>query len=85
MDVWQIGVCTECHSDQPAKYMEKTAFAQPPCKFCGGVVSVIAVPDDDDITAARRENAIIKADSQRGIYSKPADSDGEEHGGYELH
>lgn len=39
-----IGVCSECKSDQPDSYMERSPFAQAghsvPCKFCGGVVII---------------------------------------------
>lgn len=48
-----IGVCSECHSDQPMSYMEKSPFAQegkdPPCKFCGGVVVVTYREERDEV------------------------------------
>lgn len=65
-DVFYIGVCTECHSDQPASYMEKTQFAQPPCKFCGGVVSIIRYTSEED-----RNRYLERQDTQRGIYKPP--------------
>jgi len=39
-----IGVCSECNSDQPERYMYNSPFAQEgkpvPCKYCGGVVII---------------------------------------------
>jgi hypothetical protein len=39
-----IGLCTDCGSDQPERYMYSSPFSQqgnsPPCKYCGGVVVV---------------------------------------------
>jgi len=39
-----IGVCSECKSDQPDRYMFNSPFAQEgksvPCKYCGGVVII---------------------------------------------
>jgi len=61
-----IGVCTECHSDQPGKYMENSPFEQPPCKMCGGVT--IVVPADKP---AARKAALDRADTSRGIYRAP--------------
>lgn len=35
-----VGICVECHSDQPEEYMKKSPFLGArngvPCKFCGG-------------------------------------------------
>ena len=55
-----IGVCTECHSDQPGKYMENSPFDEPPCKMCGGVVMIIPA-------RANRDQALATKDQERGI------------------
>lgn len=58
-----IGVCSECHSDQPDEYMYRSPFAQEgksvPCKYCGGVV-VITYRET-------REDALDQSDRSRGI------------------
>jgi hypothetical protein len=58
-----IGVCSECKSDQPDSYMEKSPFAQAgspvPCKFCGGVV-IIAYRE-------QRDQVLKGSDRSRGI------------------
>jgi hypothetical protein len=58
-----IGVCTECRSEQPMKYMENSPFTQQgasaPCKFCGGVTTITARKDVDDVLA--------QVNRQRGI------------------
>lgn len=58
-----IGVCTECQSDQPNAYMERSPFAQDgksvPCKYCGGVV-VITYRET-------REESIDQSNRSRGI------------------
>jgi NAD-dependent SIR2 family protein deacetylase len=75
MDLYAIGVCIECGNQQPAKYMEKTKFQQPSCRFCGGVVKEVAVPDDDEEAARRVKHAVEQANSKRGIYNKPSEDD----------
>lgn len=58
-----IGVCSECKSDQPMKYMESNLFAQNgtavPCKYCGGIV-VITYRET-------RDNSLKQADRERGL------------------
>lgn len=58
-----IGVCSECKSDQPMKYMENSPFAQAgkpvPCKFCGGVVIITY--------RETRDSALDGSDNSRGI------------------
>lgn len=58
-----IGVCSECHSDQPLEYMMRSPFAQNgqnvPCKYCGGVV-VITYRET-------RDTALNQSDRSRGI------------------
>lgn len=58
-----IGVCSECHSDQPERYMYNSPFAQEgkpvPCRYCGGVVI---------ITYRETRNSALKdSDGGRGI------------------
>jgi hypothetical protein len=58
-----IGVCSECHSDQPEGYMYRSPFAQNgtnvPCKYCGGVVVITYRESRDD--------ALNQSDRNRGI------------------
>jgi len=58
-----IGVCSECHSDQPERYMYNSPFAQEgkpvPCKYCGGVVIITY--------RETRDSALRDSDSGRGI------------------
>lgn len=58
-----IGVCSECHSDQPEAYMFRSPFAQEgknvPCKYCGGVV-VITYRET-------RDSAINQSNKSRGL------------------
>lgn len=58
-----IGVCSECKSDQPEKYMYNSPFAQEgkavPCKFCGGVVIITY--------RQTRNRALDGSDKSRGI------------------
>lgn len=58
-----IGVCSECKSDQPEKYMVNSPFAQEgkpvPCKFCGGVVIITY--------REIRNRALDDSDKGRGI------------------
>ncbi len=58
-----IGVCSECKSDQPMKYMENNLFAQSgtavPCKYCGGIV-VITYRET-------RDTSLKQADRERGL------------------
>jgi hypothetical protein len=58
-----IGVCTECHSEQPMKYMETSPFTQAgqsaPCKMCGGVTMIVSRED--------RETALKQSDRERGL------------------
>lgn len=58
-----VGVCSECNSDQPDKYMYASPFAQQgssvPCKFCGGVV-VITYRES-------RDQTIDQSNRSRGI------------------
>lgn len=58
-----IGVCSECKSDQPMSYMEKSSFAQAgisvPCKFCGGIVIITY--------RETRDQSLGNSDRERGI------------------
>jgi hypothetical protein len=58
-----VGVCSECKSDQPERYMMNSPFAQAgkpvPCKYCGGVV-IIAYREI-------RNEALDGSDRSRGI------------------
>ena len=58
-----IGVCSECKSDQPNSYMEKSPFAQAgqnvPCKYCGGVVIITY--------RETRNRSLDQSDTNRGI------------------
>jgi DNA-directed RNA polymerase subunit RPC12/RpoP len=58
-----VGVCSECHSDQPDAYMYRSPFAQEgksvPCKYCGGVV-VITYRET-------RNSALDQSNKSRGI------------------
>ena len=58
-----IGVCSECHSDQPNQYMMNSPFAQEgknvPCKYCGGVVIITY--------RETRDSAIDGSDRSRGL------------------
>lgn len=58
-----IGVCSECKSDQPEKYMINSPFAQEgksvPCKFCGGVVIITY--------RETRDRSLNDSDKGRGI------------------
>lgn len=52
-----LGVCTECHSDQPMSYMEKNAFTREglsaPCVFCGAPTMIVERKDRDSALAQR--------------------------------
>ena len=58
-----IGVCSECKSDQPDRYMYNSPFAQEgkpvPCKYCGGVVIITY--------REVRNEALKDSDKGRGI------------------
>jgi hypothetical protein len=58
-----IGVCSECKSDQPMSYMEKSSFAHAgisvPCKYCGGVVIITY--------REIRDESLGGSDRERGI------------------
>jgi DNA-directed RNA polymerase subunit RPC12/RpoP len=58
-----IGVCSECKSDQPERYMVNSAFAQAgkpvPCKYCGGVVIITY--------RETRDQALNGSDNLRGL------------------
>lgn len=58
-----IGVCTECHSEQPMRYMENSPFTQQgssaPCKLCGGVTVIVDRKD--------KEQALQQIDRERGL------------------
>lgn len=58
-----IGVCSECKSDQPDRYMYNSPFAQEgkpvPCKYCGGVV-IITYREN-------RDESLENSDKSRGI------------------
>jgi DNA-directed RNA polymerase subunit RPC12/RpoP len=58
-----IGVCSECHSDQPEQYMYASPFAQEgkpvPCKYCGGVVIITY--------RETRDSALKDSDGGRGL------------------
>ena len=57
-----IGVCSECHSDQPERYMINSPFAQEgknvPCVYCGGVVIITY--------RETRNEALDQSDNNRG-------------------
>lgn len=57
-----IGVCIECHSQQPDSYMIKSPFfhqgSNVPCKWCGG--TTIIVERD------KADNALKQSDRKRG-------------------
>jgi DNA-directed RNA polymerase subunit RPC12/RpoP len=57
-----IGVCSECHSDQPDRYMVNSPFAQEgknvPCTYCGGVVIITY--------RETRNDALNQSDNNRG-------------------
>lgn len=58
-----IGVCSECKSDQPERYMFNSPFAQEgkpvPCKYCGGVVIITY--------RQTRDQALEGSDKSRGV------------------
>lgn len=55
-----IGVCIECHSDQPAQYLYGNPLGgKAPCKYCGGVIMIVNRQD--------RDNALKSSDQKRGI------------------
>lgn len=58
-----IGVCSECKSDQPERYMFNSPFAQGgkpvPCKYCGGVVIITY--------RETRDQALEGSDKSRGV------------------
>ena len=58
-----IGVCSECKSDQPDRYMFNSPFAQEgkpvPCKYCGGVVLITY--------RQTRDQALEGSDKSRGV------------------
>lgn len=54
-----VGVCTECKSDQPDKYMENSPFQQPPCKYCGAPTIVVM--------KSHREAALKQMDRDRKL------------------
>jgi DNA-directed RNA polymerase subunit RPC12/RpoP len=58
-----IGVCSECKSDQPERYMYNSPFAQEgkpvPCKYCGGVVIITY--------RETRDSSLKGSDKSRGI------------------
>lgn len=62
-----IGVCIECHSDQPEQYMiaqlskgwQGPGDFSVPCKLCGGVVKVV--------DRSHRENFLKIEDRRRGL------------------
>lgn len=58
-----IGVCSECKSDQPDSYMERSPFAQAglsvPCRYCGGVVIITY--------RETRDKSLDQSDINRGI------------------
>lgn len=58
-----IGVCSECKSDQPERYMYNSPFAQEgkpvPCKYCGGVVIITY--------REVRDSSLEGSDKSRGI------------------
>lgn len=58
-----IGVCSECKSDQPMRYMYNNPFAQEgkgvPCKYCGGLV-VITYRET-------RDSTVESSDRERGL------------------
>lgn len=58
-----IGVCSECRSDQPMTYMERSPFAQAglpvPCKYCGGIVIITY--------RETRDSSLDGSDNNRGI------------------
>lgn len=65
-EVGRVGICTECFNVQPDQYMERSPFYQDgqsvPCKFCGGVTTIIREDLINDHTKDRM-------DQMRGIGS----------------
>lgn len=63
----EVGVCIECHSDQPMQYMMKQVSMRwegpgdysVPCKFCGGVVKITR--------RSNRDRFLRSEDGKRGI------------------
>lgn len=66
-----IGVCSECHSDNPDSYVENNKFYQAgayhvPCKFCKGRLIFVS--------RAKRDHALDIENRRRGIgISSPDD------------
>lgn len=54
-----VGVCTECKSDQPDRYMNNSPFQQPPCKYCGAPTVVVL--------KAYRDDALAQVDRDRKL------------------
>lgn len=63
-----IGVCSECHSDNPDSYVENNGFYQTfgpfggqhiPCKFCNGRLIFVS--------RAQRDARLSQEDSKRGL------------------
>lgn len=58
-----IGICGECGSEQPMRYMENSPFTQQgssaPCKMCGGVTMIVERKD--------KEAALAQFNRERGI------------------
>lgn len=58
-----IGVCSECKSDQPERYMMNSPFAHAgnsvPCRYCGGVVIITY--------RETRDGSLDSSDRSRGI------------------
>lgn len=82
MEAYAIGVCTECGNEQSPKYMEKTKFQSPSCKWCGGVVKEVAVGEDEEEAARRVRHAVEQANTKRGVYSKPSEDEADNSGLY---
>jgi hypothetical protein len=64
----EVGVCTECGSEQPLRYMEqqiKAGFSEPPCKLCGGVVKITKAENISHMQAVEdRRRGIVKQDDE---------------------
>lgn len=62
----QIGICMECKSPQPDKYILKSSFGfDAPCKWCGGTIASVPEQFWDDI-----EHIKNRFDEQRGLDSE---------------
>ena len=58
-----IAVCSECHSDNPDRYVENNphykAGNSVPCRYCGGVLIIV--------DRASRDLSLNQRDRERGL------------------